>query len=535
MMVVLLIVAIVAAASAPMISKKMMRTTGTGDSPWVFTGNGNNIAYNMAGNANTTAIIGGNRNLPNDLRNSRLYIEVNDRVPQIVFGPPENNIFGRIQINPANNNLFLGHINMPISFGSNNLIIETDGTVSSFGDNSIRSNNLIIGSNLQITQRRSPTGVGVGNMTIVGTANNNDAFMPTIFGRNITIDARDDTDDVGVTYGNVAVGVNLNIRGRIAERNVLIGSVSTLGDTNGQNSRSIGIGNEVTLIGQNSIGIGNGVTLNGQRSIAIGSGASVHNDNNARDNAIAIGNNAAARHANSIAIGTNAYTTAANQIMLGYLQAPDHWASRPSTVVIPGFLRINPQNIMGTNNRQIGVLIDNKFYPLVASGNPVISNLYENEDGTTSADGGVVDGVQTGVLDQRTSDRRLKNVGDKFTGGLEELKKLEIFNYTFKNDEKKSPKVGVMAQDLQKIFPISVTEGDDGYLSIRWDEMFYAAINAIKELDNKITAITEQIKSYFDKVEKLEAQVESQKQTIDELKAQNAEFEKRLKRLEKKL
>ena len=49
MMVVLLIVAIIAAATAPMVTKKMARNAGSGDSPWVFTGLGNSIAYNMKG------------------------------------------------------------------------------------------------------------------------------------------------------------------------------------------------------------------------------------------------------------------------------------------------------------------------------------------------------------------------------------------------------------------------------------------------------------------------------------------------------
>ena len=60
MMVVLLIVAIIAAASAPMVSKKMSRGS-SGESPWVFTGLGNNIAYNMSGDANSSAIIGSSR------------------------------------------------------------------------------------------------------------------------------------------------------------------------------------------------------------------------------------------------------------------------------------------------------------------------------------------------------------------------------------------------------------------------------------------------------------------------------------------
>ena len=57
MMVVLLIVAIIAAVTAPMITKKMARNVGSGDSPQVFTGLNNNIAYNMSG-ANASAIIG---------------------------------------------------------------------------------------------------------------------------------------------------------------------------------------------------------------------------------------------------------------------------------------------------------------------------------------------------------------------------------------------------------------------------------------------------------------------------------------------
>ena len=69
----------------------------------------------------------------------------------------------------------------------------------------------------------------------------------------------------------------------------------------------------------------------------------------------------------------------------------------------------------------------------------------------------------------RTSDRRLKNVGEKFTGGMDEIKKLDLYNFTFKSDKTKTPQVDVVAQDLQKIFPNSVWEGADKYLRIRRD------------------------------------------------------------------
>ena len=89
----------------------------------------------------------------------------------------------------------------------------------------------------------------------------------------------------------------------------------------------------------------------------------------------------------------------------------------------------------------------------------------------------------------RYSDRRLKYVGKESTSGLEKIKQLKVFNYTFKKDEKKTPHVGVIAQDLQKVFPDAVKKGVDGFLTIRFEDMFFAMINAIKELDARITAL----------------------------------------------
>ena len=87
------------------------------------------------------------------------------------------------------------------------------------------------------------------------------------------------------------------------------------------------------------------------------------------------------------------------------------------------------------------------------------------------------------------SDRRLKYVGKEFTSGLDKIRQLKVFNYTFKKDEKKTPHVGVIAQDLQKVFPDAVKKGTDGFLQIRFEDMFYAVINAIKELDSRVTAL----------------------------------------------
>ncbi len=111
------------------------------------------------------------------------------------------------------------------------------------------------------------------------------------------------------------------------------------------------------------------------------------------------------------------------------------------------------------------------------------------------------------LISSVTSDRRLKNVGKEYVGGLEELSKLKFYNYTLKDDKEKTPQVGVIAQDLRKVLPSAVFKDSDGYLKVRRDHLFFAALNAIKTLFNRIT----------------------------ELEKRNAELEKRLEKLEKML
>lgn len=120
-------------------------------------------------------------------------------------------------------------------------------------------------------------------------------------------------------------------------------------------------------------------------------------------------------------------------------------------------------------------------------------------------------------LDSTSSDRRLKNIGTRNLAGLKELNQLKIYDYTFKNDKSKHSQIGVMAQDLQKVFPNSVFEGPDGYLRIRWDEMFFASINAIKELDRKIVRLVNRATKVETQIARLEQENISLKTQVDAL------------------
>ena len=84
-----------------------------------------------------------------------------------------------------------------------------------------------------------------------------------------------------------------------------------------------------------------------------------------------------------------------------------------------------------------------------------------------------------------------------------------------------------MAQDLMKIFPDAVWKGEDGFYRIRMEDMFYAVINAIKELDLSITNNTKRIADLEEQNAELVKQNKAQQEAIEAL-------QKRLDKLEKR-
>ena len=325
------------------------------------------------------------------------------------------------------------------------------------------------------------------------------------------------------------------------------------------NTDAIAIGNGVSASGESSIAIGSAAgtsttSATGEKAIAIGDGSLATNSAT-----VAIGNYAMAKGSNNIAIGNNAcqYATGSNKICIGTNSGPksgDSWASDSVERIFvgskskfndgPAVLEVHN----GTNNHYISkgprylpetaVVVNGALIvkgPIVASIPKLGSNAHEptgsqiaalfgSDDGSgnirdahnsfrTNSNSvenyfnsyGAFKGVNGNV--NNLSDRRLKYVGKESTNGLKKIKQLKVFNYTFKKDETKTPHVGVIAQDLQKIFPDAVKKGTDGFLSIRFEDMFYAMINAIKELDLKYEAQQKRINELEARIEKLEAKL----------------------------
>jgi Chaperone of endosialidase len=107
------------------------------------------------------------------------------------------------------------------------------------------------------------------------------------------------------------------------------------------------------------------------------------------------------------------------------------------------------------------------------------------------------------------SDIRLKNIRGEYSKGLSEVMQLHPikFNYKPGNARGYSPEsdeIGLVAQEVQKVFPEAVTTGEDGYMDLNVHSINIAMINAMKDLYKT---------------------VETQQEMIDELKRKLADVE----------
>ena len=300
--------------------------------------------------------------------------------------------------------------------------------------------------------------------------------------------------------------------------------------------------------------------LNGGIAIGAGARSGATDSNMYGDYAIAIGKNAKAGSDNGVSVGYNAgsstkgynntaigagacqYVTGSNKTCIGYNAGPasgSDWAGDDKERIFIGSQSKfnNAPAVLEVHNTKDTGLGANKDAAVVINGNlivkgGVISTLWT--DGGGDDDDINLYGKTSGQLEpfwnkagtpdyvekyssnghgkfkafsgkREYSDRRLKYVGKDNNDGLAKIKQLKVFNYVYKKDTTKTPHVGVIAQDLQKVFPNAVQKGKDGFLTIRMEDMFYAVINAIKELDAKYQAQEKRINELEKRVEKLEA------------------------------
>jgi hypothetical protein len=344
--------------------------------------------------------------------------------------------------------------------------------------------------------------------------------------------------------------VSIGFGGETAGHSVNIGAWTKTG------SGSVAVGKQTEATGMNSTAIGNSAVASGDRAFAGGSFSKA-----TQEKSTAIGFEATAKHTHSTAIGAGATTEYDNTIVLG---------TKDDTVYIPGKLVVDQATLIGRRGANGDNLYfkpyareDGRHFAALNAGDwkgedsnlGLVQNAYNTDELYVKVGpylttkerwkGDYGDNNRVHVkFDEpystdagfyKYSDLRLKNIGDAFTGGLAEINKMNLYNYTFKNDKAKVPQVGIIAQDLQKIFPNSVVTADDGYLKIRWDEILFSAVNAIKELDRKIIALAEKVQNNTNELVKLKTTVEAQQATIEAQTQQLQEQQAELKVLSTKI
>ena len=139
------------------------------------------------------------------------------------------------------------------------------------------------------------------------------------------------------------------------------------------------------------------------------------------------------------------------------------------------------------------------------------------------------------MIARQASDEKLKNDITDTHLGLDIVRKIEVKQYKFKDPEKYGGglRYGVIAQEIQKILPNVVNQNNEGFLTIRTNDIFFIAINAIKELDMELQSLKQLIENK--NTDKLKTENSELKNEINLLKEQNQKLEKRLSKIEKQL
>ena len=485
------------------------------------------------------------------------------------------------------NNTAIGALTMANNNGSENTAV---GSGALQGNNNVANNtgsdNVAVGTNALNANKSGAynVAIGVGALRANTTGEQNTAIGYWALSANT--EGRQNTalglyalksltgkgDEVN---DNTAIGYRA-LEASKSGLNTAVGSHALYQNKSGDRNTAVGINSlNANKEGSNNVAVGMYALLysNGDGNTAIGTSTLHDNEGGGYNTAIGYGALYKAGGDNNTALGYQAcsnVTSGSNITCIGANSGPKDSSSAKSHVVY-----------LGTEEDTVyipGNLIVYGNVGLATKGHKVV-NLrmgcdnggdYATLESDTSRHVRFSDNNRTGHGNDVSfenaliySDSRLKYVGSENKSGLDKIRQLKIFNYTFKKDEKKTPHVGVIAQDLQKVFPNAVTKGEDGFLRIRMEDMFYAVVNAVKELDAKINVILSETKDLKKQVteilrsaqnDKKQAQIDREilkqvqndnkqlkkenaelKQTLKQVQGDNKELKARLERLEQKL
>ncbi|MCK5883678.1 MAG: tail fiber domain-containing protein [Bacteriovoracaceae bacterium] len=111
------------------------------------------------------------------------------------------------------------------------------------------------------------------------------------------------------------------------------------------------------------------------------------------------------------------------------------------------------------------------------------------------------------------SDERFKTNITPLSGALTGLIKLEAVSYDWNTELFKDKgftaekQIGLIAQDVKKVFPAVVKEDSDGYLTVNYSKMVPPLLEGIKEMKKLISDQANELKLLSTKVTELESRL----------------------------
>ena len=229
--------------------------------------------------------------------------------------------------------------------------------------------------------------------------------------------------------------------------------------TSATGSYSVAMGYNTTASGDQSTAMGRSSTASGARSTAMGY-------------------NTTASGINSTAIGRKSVASGYYSTTLGY----DTRASDFTSTVIGQYN--NSLSSITTNGSATSYDADNTAF-VIGNGTDDSNRsdafkVMFNGDATVSNDLTVSGDV---VI---SSDARLKSNIVSLGRTLAKILQIDGKSYTMKKDESERQKIGLLAQDIEKVFPDLVSESN-GIKSVNYQGLVPVLINALKEQDNRIS------------------------------------------------
>jgi phage-related protein len=103
------------------------------------------------------------------------------------------------------------------------------------------------------------------------------------------------------------------------------------------------------------------------------------------------------------------------------------------------------------------------------------------------------------------SDIRYKTDIEKIDNALERISGINGFYFHWNTGTDKTRQFGLSAQDVEKVLPEVVSEGDDGYLSVDYGKLVPLLIEGMKEQQQQIESYKSQLQSLQQEVKQIES------------------------------